>query len=106
MAMKWPDRGMEMSKDPAILGRMPMITNSVRPMPKPPMARESNAFLFVGFEVFTVKCSNSPRNGKAKVVVALGIPYRDIGQNHRNFNPQGQGDPWKEPAPERPKGLP
>jgi len=31
----------------AILGRIPMITNSVRPMPNPPMARDKSAFLLV-----------------------------------------------------------
>ena len=41
-----------MSKESAILGRIPIITNSVRPMPKPPIASDSRAFLLVGCVVF------------------------------------------------------
>ena len=53
MAMKCPALGMEISREPAILGRIPMITNSVRPMPKPPMARDKRAFLLVDREVLS-----------------------------------------------------
>ena len=51
MAIKWPALEMEMFMESAMLGRIPIITNSVSPIPNPPMARDSSAFLLVGVGV-------------------------------------------------------
>src|SRR5690606_11188046 len=86
MAIKCPAFGMDISMASAILGRMPMITNSVRPIPKPPMARESNAFLFVGMAVFNVNGFFLELKQATKVVVRKCITYIEICQYRSYFH--------------------
>src|SRR5690606_32604302 len=86
MAIKCPDLGMEISMEAAILGRMPMITNSVSPIPNPPMARESNAFLFVGMGVFNANEFLMVPKQATKVVARKWITYMKICQFLSDFH--------------------
>src|SRR5690606_9503334 len=86
MAIKCPDSGMEISMEAAILGRMPMITNSVSPIPNPPMARESKAFLFVGRGVYNANRFLIVPNQAPKVVGWKRISYMKICQYLSDFH--------------------